>query len=326
MRVAYEDVRFKPQGTLATELISCSLEEELAKPMATQEESTNATLATYATATLAADEPPPHPPAPTSATNMQQSLLATPQNNSTTQSHANTDRPERGERDIGIYASNIRNDSSDIHGAELQRDTSRELNNIYEIVGSKQMTAAQLAFAPPFVLHEALKQEHESNWTDAYEEVSEREVPRDSNIITSHVVYKIKTDEEGRRKLKARIVPHGNHDNEKDCIRKDSSNAPLLVFRLLLSLVTFLGLRIGTADIKGAFLQSGPITRQIFVRPPREWPGLRGLLWKLLKLPYGIADAGRQWQKAVESWMLEIAGMERVFGLSPTVPQTQLTR
>lgn len=68
--------------------------------------------------------------------------------------------------------------------------------------------------------------------------------------------------------MKARIVPHGNHGDEKDTARKDSSNASLFVVRLLLSLVTFLGYRIGTADIKGGFLQSGPITRQIFVRPP----------------------------------------------------------
>ena len=86
--------------------------------------------------------------------------------------------------------------------------------------------------------------------------------------------------------------------------------------RLLLSLATFLGFRIGTADIKGAFLQSGPIMREIVVRPPREWASSRGTLWKLRKLPYGIVDAGSQWQKTVEAWMLEQAGIERVFGLS----------
>lgn len=53
-------------------------------------------------------------------------------------------------------------------------------------------------------------------------------VPRDANFISSDVVYKLKVDEEGSRTLKARIVPHGNHDAEKDDIRKDSSNAPLL--------------------------------------------------------------------------------------------------
>ena len=161
-----------------------------------------------------------------------------------------------------------------------------------------------------------METEHESNWKDAYTEVLDRNISRNANVISSHVVYKLKTDEIGTRRLKARIVPHGNHDDEKDFVRKDSSNAPLFVVRILLSLVTFLGFRIATADIKGAFLQSGPIKRDIYVRPPREWPSPRGLLWKLLELPYGIADTGRQWQMVVEDWMLSQAGMQRVLGLS----------
>lgn len=94
--------------------------------------------------------------------------------------------------------------------------------------------------------------------------------------------------------MKARIIPHGNRDNQKDEIRKDSCNAPLFIVRLFLSVATFMGFRIGTEDIKGAFLQSGLITRDIYVRPPHEWNSERDIFWKLLKLPYGIADAGRQ--------------------------------
>lgn len=161
-----------------------------------------------------------------------------------------------------------------------------------------------------------MKAEHVSNWNDAYTEIQDCTISRNANVISSHVVYKLETDELGSRILKARIVPHGNHDDETDDVRKDSSNAPLHVVRLLLSLVTFLQFRIGTADIKGAFLQSGPIKRDINVRPPREWPSPSGVLWKLLKLAYGIADAGRQWQVVVENWMLTTAGLQRLFGLS----------
>lgn len=96
------------------------------------------------------------------------------------------------------------------------------------------------------------------------------------------------------RKLKGRLVPHGNRDNERGDIRKDSSTAQFDVIRLLLCLTTFLGLRLGLADVKGAYLQSGPIQRELYVRPPREWKGPRGILWKLTKLPYGIVEAGRQ--------------------------------
>lgn len=40
------------------------------------------------------------------------------------------------------------------------------------------------------------------------------------------------------------------------------------------------------------------------------------MLWKLKKLPYGIYEAARQWVNAVESWMLEDVGLERVFSVS----------
>lgn len=201
--------------------------------------------------------------------------------------------------DIGEYATKLEFDDH-LHPKTIIRDASRELEEIHDVIGSKQVTASRLTFAPPWILQEALKREHDSNWQGAYVEVREKDVCRGANVISSHVVYKLKTEENGSRMMKARIVPHGNHDDEKDDVRKDSSNAPLFVVRLLLSLVTFLCFRIGTADIKGAFLQIGPIRRNIYVRPPREWNSLRGLLWRLLKLPYGIAGAGRQWQTVVE--------------------------
>lgn len=112
----------------------------------------------------------------------------------------------------------------------------------------------------------------------------------DANLSTSHVVYKLQSDEEGNKVQKARIVPHGNHDGEKDEIRKDSSTAQFFVIRILLFIVTFLGVRLGMADINGAYLKSGPMKLEICARPPPEWKGRRGTLCKLTKLPYGIRE------------------------------------
>lgn len=55
------------------------------------------------------------------------------------------------------------------------------------------------------------------------------------NVVTTHVVYKLKTGGDGTRKLRARIVPHGNREKEKDSIRKDSSSTYLDVVGLWLS-------------------------------------------------------------------------------------------
>ena len=217
-------------------------------------------------------------------------------------------------KDIGPHADRIASENiSSLNNMESK--TQEALDEIYKIHGFHQVSRGKLDFSPPWLLEQSFKKEHNSNWNDAYEEVAERNIPLDANVITSHVVYKLKSDEEGRKVLKARIVPHGNHDAEKDEIRKDLSTAQLFVIRLLLSIVTFLGFRLGMADIKGAYLQSGPVKREIYVRPPREWEGCRSTLWKLTKLPYGIVEAGRQWQKTVEAWMLGPGKLERVFGI-----------
>lgn len=137
-------------------------------------------------------------------------------------------------------------------------------------------------------------------------------MPLNANVISSHVIYKFKTSEDGSYTLKARIVPHGNRDVEKDNIGKDSSTAQFDVVRIMLAVCNFIGLSLTIAEVKGAYLQSGPIQREIFVRPPREWIRKRGCLWKLKKLPYGIIKAGRQWPKEVEEWMLSTAGIDRI--------------
>lgn len=96
---------------------------------------------------------------------------------------------------------------------------------------------------------------------ESYEEVEDEDVPDDAKILSSYIVYKWRADEEEERKLKACIVPRGNEDNDRASIRKDSANAKLAIIRLLVYLVTFLRFSIKTADIKGAYLQSGPIER-----------------------------------------------------------------
>lgn len=145
---------------------------------------------------------------------------------------------------------------------------------------------------------------------------------RAENVISAHFVYKVKSDEKGKKRLKARLCPHGNRDKMKDTIRKDSATAQFDVIRLICSIASILRMRLGCIDVKGAYLQSGPITRDIYVKPPRECNVPRGILWKLTKLPYGITEAGRQWAKVIEGWMTQEAGFCRVYG----VPQLFVRR
>lgn len=104
--------------------------------------------------------------------------------------------------------------------------------------------------------------------------------------------------------MKARIVFHGNRNKDPFTVRRDSSSADLAVIRLTISLGVMLGFSFGVADVKGAYMQSGPAKRDIYVRPPKEFKQC-GKVWKLTRLPYGIVEAGRQCLCAVETWMTE---------------------
>jgi hypothetical protein len=78
--------------------------------------------------------------------------------------------------------------------------------------------------------------------------------------------------------LKTRIMLHGNKDNQKDEVRKDTQAASFTAIRILLTLAALHKCHISSLDIKGAYLQSGPCKRFVFFRTPNEWAGARGVV------------------------------------------------
>ena len=96
-------------------------------------------------------------------------------------------------------------------------------------------------------------------------------VPENANVISTHVMYKIKELDDGSRICKARIARHGNKDKETNSLRTDSVSCPPLGMRVPLSLCTLLKFYVSKIDIKAAFLQSGKAMRDMFVIPPREF-------------------------------------------------------
>lgn len=103
-------------------------------------------------------------------------------------------------------------------------------------------------------------------------------------------------------RLTARIYPHGNQENMKDRVRRDSFTAQLGDIRLMIFIVTLSTMKLGIVDIIGAYMKISPIKRQIYLILPREWARKkRGSVWKFLKLPYGIKEAGIQWDQVMEA-------------------------
>lgn len=64
----------------------------------------------------------------------------------------------------------------------------------------------------------------------------ENSVPTEANVIYSHVIFKVKTNDYGRLKLTGRIFVHGNRDVENDMIRSDSAAADMIIVRTVMSL------------------------------------------------------------------------------------------
>ncbi len=70
--------------------------------------------------------------------------------------------------------------------------------------------------------------------------------------------------------LKARLCVHGNRDAERENMRTDAAVVSHDGFRLLYSIGAWNGMRLGKADIKGAYTQSGVACPDVYVAPPRD--------------------------------------------------------
>lgn len=150
-----------------------------------------------------------------------------------------------GEKEVGKSAKPA-HDMKPIPGYSVCYN-SYDIEKILEAIDSKQVAASELSFLPPRILQQELQSEHKTKWSDAYVKVKDDKVPRYANVIKSHV-YEIKTTEKRSKLMKGKIVPRGNHDDEKDEIQKNFSNVALIVVSLLFSLVTFLSFRIQVLD------------------------------------------------------------------------------
>ena len=270
--------------------------------------------------------------APDSNTETEQGLWTQPPNSRSFFSKASSDkRVNRPSLDIGAPFLD-KETSKDIGDTkltapkslptELQSHEQEVLRKIREIVGDQPVSESKLQFAPRWILDKAIAKE-KANYKEkeAYRPVSIRSLRRGSNIISSHHFFHVKTDgEEGKLKLKCRLVPHGNRDAEKDSICKDSATAQFDCIRLLLSLATIFHLTLASLDVSAAYLQAGRLGRDIYMRPPKGWSSFIDEVWKLVKPAYGLVESGRLWQICIERWFQEygfdtIPGMPQLFVL-----------
>lgn len=93
------------------------------------------------------------------------------------------------EKDIGVSSNDT---SNTIDENRLQSIHEHTLNEIYKVIGVKQLTRSKMACALSWILYKALQEELDTNWKDTHIEVDERDIEQHANVIPSHVVHKVK--------------------------------------------------------------------------------------------------------------------------------------
>ena len=95
----------------------------------------------------------------------------------------------------------------------------------------------------------------------------------------------------GTPSIKARLVAKGFQ--EQQYVRGDSPTCSREGVKISLAIIASKSWTLKSLDISTAFLQGGPIDREIYVVPPRE--AETDKIWRLQKSVYGLNDASRQW-------------------------------
>lgn len=140
-------------------------------------------------------------------------------------------RKQNSEKDRGMTS--IRNETIvDDICSEEQKVLQKLRDGIWN--GTKPLN--KLDSTPPQIIEKALQSENINNCTEAYRELDKRMIPKWANIITYHVVYNVRTDENGGHTTKSRTFPHVNKDKMKNEVRKLWSTAQFGTTIILLAI------------------------------------------------------------------------------------------
>ena len=107
--------------------------------------------------------------------------------------------------------------------------------------------------------------------------------------ISARWVVTSKMKQDGQKeKIKARLVARGFQETEK--VQSDSPTANRESFKLFLHVCANMKIeKLRAIDITAAYLQSDDMTREVFIKLPKD-VGLDGKLAKLVKPLYGLTD------------------------------------
>ena len=110
--------------------------------------------------------------------------------------------------------------------------------------------------------------------------------------------------------FKARLVVRG-FEEDTSSLQTDSPTCCKESLRIALGILASRRWKLHSLDVKSAFLQGQPIERELYVKPPKQ-ANATGV-WRLLKCPYGLADAGRNWFLRVKQELVRLEAYQSEF-------------
>ena len=140
--------------------------------------------------------------------------------------------------------------------------------------------------------------------TGCFEQVERGDVPDDAQIYNLMWVYKVKpaTELEDTR-YRSRLCVLGNHQQPSSYSETFAAVAKVKMFRLLLTLCVYYGMKMTQLDVSKAFMYAD-LDREIYVYPP---PGYKHLgILKLNKSLYGLKQAPRLWYDTMKQALEEL--------------------
>ncbi|GMG18240.1 unnamed protein product [Phytophthora fragariaefolia] len=137
--------------------------------------------------------------------------------------------------------------------------------------------------------------------------------PPGAHSIGSTIVFRVKLRAHGEvERLKARTCAQGfTEEFLKDYYETYAPVAKLTSIRVFLAMATQMGARVRQGDVPTAYVKTG-LTEVLYIRQPRGFEeGSRTKVWRLKKALYGLKQAGREWNVALNKFLVG-------YGLIPT--------
>ena len=131
------------------------------------------------------------------------------------------------------------------------------------------------------------------------------ELPAGKKALHNKWVYRVKEEQNGSKRYKARLVVKGFQQKEGiDYTDIFSPVVKLTTIRSVLSIVAAEDLHLEQLDVKTAFLH-GDLDEEIYIQQPEGFSvkGKEKLVCKLQKSLYGLKQAPRQWYKKFDGFM-----------------------